>query len=143
MNIIFRNLRQVIIDHRFDMRNIKSTGRDIGRNHDARMEILKRFNRTVALVLAKITMDRISTVILRAQFFRQAIRTRLCFHKDDDSAFTLFQLTKQDRIFLALADFDFFLLHKCCGRIRAAGRNTNGIGEIFSRQFQNIIRKRC
>ena len=57
VDVILRHLRQVIVNHVSDMRNIDPAGRNIGTNHNPKLAGSKSIHRAVALTLSSIPVE--------------------------------------------------------------------------------------
>ncbi len=57
VDVIFRALRQVVIDDVLDMRNVETTRCDVGGNQDAELLVAERLNNAFALALVQVAMD--------------------------------------------------------------------------------------
>src|ERR1700733_6471578 len=83
MDVIFRDLRQVVIEHMLDMRNIQPARSDVGRDQDTVALIAEPLDDTLASALLQIAVDSIGLVLIAHQPFRQFFRAVFGFDENE------------------------------------------------------------
>src|SRR5882757_9607001 len=78
MDVIFRMLGDIVIDHVTDAGDVESSRSDIGRNHDFVFAAFKPFERFDAFALSAIGMQNGNRMVPMFQFVRDAIGAVFC-----------------------------------------------------------------
>jgi len=104
MNIIFRHLRQVIVDHMGHMIDVDSAGGNVGGHKDPGFlgpEIIKR---PIALPLGASAVNPASVDSVACKVLRQTIHSSLSSPENQDRALAGVDFVQNGSIFLGLDD---------------------------------------
>lgn len=137
VHIGFRHVRQVIVDHMADARDVDPSRSDIRRHEDPCTAGLERGERTLALALAAVTVDRESYDASRAQCLDDPVRAMLRPCKDQ-STFHASGIGKidQSRRLFAGAQMDHVFRDLRLGSMGNA--NFHGVFQQTARQLFDI-----
>lgn len=105
MDIAFRDIWDVIVDHIFESIDIDPTGRDIRRDEDTSRSALEVRERTFPIVLRLISVDRFGTDIFFREKSGDLIRSVLGPREDEDIFDTnILEDMDDERIFVHFVD---------------------------------------
>ena len=110
VDVIFRYLWQIIVNHMLYMRHIKATCNNVSCNKNAECFAAIGFDNAITLALFQITMNGISLIIMILQLSGEFICTAFCFHKNDHRTTAHIKFICQNFIFLILINAHNFLV---------------------------------
>ncbi len=140
VNVVFRTLRQVIVDDVFDVRNIKTARGNVGCHENAVFLGTEILNDAVAAALFEIAVDCISRMIGAGQTVSKAVTAMFRFHENDDRASTLRNLRDEVGVFLTFRSLDQFLFDVRRRNRGRANRDTGRVGQVTRRKFSDFGR---
>ena len=117
VDVVFRHLWHVEVDHHGQQVDIDTAGRDVGRYQHlclVRFEVRQRLG---ALALALVTVDRRRVDAVTSEFFHQRIGAVFGAAEDQHLVAGVLQQFAEQAEFLVLADFVHLLFHRIDSRV--------------------------
>ena len=142
MHVVFVGIRNIVVDHMRDFRDVEAAGSDVGRHEDIDLILLEAGKRALAMILRFIAVDRRGFKSSLLERLGELLHAMLGAAEDDDLVeFGLDQKIVQDVELRFGTDAHDILIYRLRGVARF-DRHRNRLAQKFTDQFLDLTRER-